>query len=86
MPLLHTMAQPVRVWGATTATYPRDRCLHGLFDEQAAVRPRATAVLDAGRSLSYGELKVRSDALAARLRGAGVGHGDKVGVCGPRCL
>ncbi|MGH3773880.1 MAG: AMP-binding protein [Pseudonocardiaceae bacterium] len=65
---------------------PQDRCLHGLFDAQAAVRPRATAGVDAGRRLSYGELKIRSDALAARLRDAGVRRGDPVGVCGTRCL
>ena len=86
MLLPRTMTQPPRVWDATTAVQLRDRCLHGLFDAQARVRPRATAGVDAGRSLSYGELKVRSDALAARLRDVGVRHGDRVGVCGPRCL
>lgn len=70
----------------TTATYPRDRCLHKLFDAQTAVQPWAIAGVHAGRSLSYGELKVRADALAARLHDAGVRRGEKVGVCGTRCL
>ncbi|MFJ2577111.1 amino acid adenylation domain-containing protein [Kitasatospora aureofaciens] len=67
-----------------TVRYPRDRCLHELFDARAADRPQATACVQHGRSISYGELKIRSDALAARLHDSGVRHGDKVGVCGAR--
>src|SRR6476646_1602549 len=86
MPSLDTVAQPSTVWNAGTPAYLRDHCLHELFDAQAAVRPRATAGVHAGRSLGYGELKIRSDALAGRLRDAGVARGDKVGVCGTRSL
>ncbi|MBV9022255.1 MAG: amino acid adenylation domain-containing protein [Streptomycetaceae bacterium] len=81
------MTYPVAAaWNAGTAWYPRDRCLHELFDTQAELRPRATAAVHHGRSISYGELKVRSDALAARMRESGVRHGDGVGVCGGRSL
>ncbi|MFJ5898490.1 amino acid adenylation domain-containing protein [Streptomyces sp. NPDC093064] len=73
-------------WNAGTLWYPRDRCLHELFDSRAALRPRATASVQHGRSMSYGELKDRSDALAARLLGSGVRRGDGVGVCGSRSL
>ncbi|PJM93306.1 amino acid adenylation domain-containing SDR family oxidoreductase [Streptomyces sp. CB01373] len=73
-------------WNAGTVWYPRDRCLHELFDARAALRPRATASVQHGRSMSYGELKDRSDALAARLLGSGVRRGDGVGVCGGRSL
>jgi len=48
--------------------------------------PEATAAIHNGRSLDYGQLRRRSDALAMRLREAGVRHGDKVGVCGSRGL
>ncbi|GGI98016.1 non-ribosomal peptide synthase [Streptomyces brasiliensis] len=71
-------------WNAGTVWYPRDRCLHELFDAQATLRPRANASVQHGRSMSYGELKDRSDALAARLLGSGVRRGDGVGVCGGR--
>ncbi|MGK4579078.1 amino acid adenylation domain-containing protein [Kitasatospora sp. HPMI-4] len=64
--------------------YPRDRCLHDLFDAWAARRPQATASVQHGRGISYGELRTRSDALAARLHESGVRHGDRVGVCGAR--
>ncbi|MFJ6215495.1 amino acid adenylation domain-containing protein [Streptomyces sp. NPDC092296] len=80
------MAHPATVWNAEMAGYARDRGLHELFDAQAARRPRATASVQHGRTLSYDELRVRSDALAARLHDAGVRHGDKVGVCGSRSL
>ncbi|MFB6959412.1 amino acid adenylation domain-containing protein [Streptomyces sp. NPDC056309] len=73
-------------WNAGALWYPRDRCLHELFDSRAALRPRATASVQHGRSMSYGELKDRSDALATRLLGSGVRHGDGVGVCGSRSL
>ncbi|MGW3493842.1 amino acid adenylation domain-containing protein [Streptomyces sp. NPDC001020] len=80
-----TTTPPVAVaWNAGTGPYPRDRCLHELFDAQAELRLRATACVQDGRSISYGDLKARSDALAARLLGSGVRHGDGVGVCGSR--
>ncbi|MDF3289735.1 amino acid adenylation domain-containing protein [Streptomyces silvisoli] len=64
----------------------RDSCLHELFDAQAALRPRAHVGVHHGRALTYGELQARSDQLAARLFGAGVRHGDAVGVFGNRSL
>ncbi|MFJ3821345.1 amino acid adenylation domain-containing protein [Streptomyces nodosus] len=82
-----TMTLPAEAsWNAGTVLYPRDRCLHQLFDAQAELRPRSTACVQHGRSISYGELKARSDALAARLLDSGVRHGDAVGVCGSRSL
>lgn len=74
--------------------YLRDSTLHEAFDAQAALRPRALAGFRAhrgdgdgdGERLTYGAAKDRSDALAARLRSAGVRRGDTVGVCGSRSL
>ncbi|MFI1224828.1 MULTISPECIES: amino acid adenylation domain-containing protein [unclassified Streptomyces] len=62
-----------------------------LFDAAAHRDPTATAVtqcaLDgAARSLSYGELADAKDALAAVLRAAGVGVGQRVAVAVPRSL
>ncbi|MBP2348252.1 amino acid adenylation domain-containing protein/non-ribosomal peptide synthase protein (TIGR01720 family) [Streptomyces cinnamonensis] len=65
--------------------------LGALFDAAARRDPAATAVtqcaLDgATRSLTYGELAAERDALAATLRAAGVGPGERVAVAVPRSL
>ncbi|QWP75369.1 amino acid adenylation domain-containing protein [Lysobacter sp. K5869] len=57
---------------------------HALFEAAARRAPTAIAVVDAQRSLSYGELDRWADALARRLRAAGVGRGEIVALCVPR--
>ncbi|MEU3495181.1 amino acid adenylation domain-containing protein [Kitasatospora cineracea] len=47
---------------------------------QASVTPEAVAVVAGEVALSYAELVARADAVAARLRAAGVGAGALVGV------
>lgn len=64
--------------------YPRDHRIPELFAAQAAARPDAPAARHRGRTLTYGQLDARSDALAARLLARGVEPGDLVGVCGSR--
>ncbi|MFI9749354.1 amino acid adenylation domain-containing protein [Streptomyces collinus] len=65
--------------------------LGALFDTAARRDPAATAVTQCGldgdtRSLTYGELSVSKDDLAAALRAAGVGPGKRVAVAVPRSL
>ncbi|MEU0124547.1 non-ribosomal peptide synthetase, partial [Streptomyces albidoflavus] len=66
---------------STSSGYPADACLHELFQEQAARRPEATALVLGDRRVSYGELNARANRLARHLAGQGVGPGDLVGVC-----
>jgi amino acid adenylation domain-containing protein len=54
------------------------RCVHLLFEEQAKKKPNATAVVAGGTRISYGDLKRRSDQIAARLAAAGIGPGGRV--------
>jgi len=68
-------------WNRTEVEYPKDRCIHELFEEQVARRPRATAVVYEGESLSYGELNQRANRLAHYLRGLGVGPDERVALC-----
>ncbi|WAK04165.1 amino acid adenylation domain-containing protein [Methylobacter sp. YRD-M1] len=68
-------------WNATQADYPRDRCLHELFEAQARNTPDAPAVVHDGRTLSYDELNTRANRLAHHLRSLGVGPEAQVALC-----
>jgi amino acid adenylation domain-containing protein/non-ribosomal peptide synthase protein (TIGR01720 family) len=54
--------------------------------ETASRQPKAVAVVDGPRSLSYGELRGRVENLAGRLSGLGVGAGDRVGLFAERSV
>lgn len=56
------------------------RCIHEMVGEQARRTPDAIAVSHGDLRLTYGELDMRSAALARRLRSAGVVRGDTVVV------
>lgn len=79
-------ARPGTAGTSGTRDYPRDRSLPELFEEQAAARPQALAARHGDRTLTYGQLGARSDALAAHLLDRGVEPGTPVGVCGSRSL
>ncbi|HET6978722.1 MAG TPA: amino acid adenylation domain-containing protein [Pyrinomonadaceae bacterium] len=67
-------------WNSTATEYPRHRCVHELFEEQAAREPEAQALLFEDESLTYRELNERANQLARRLRALGVGPEVTVGV------
>jgi amino acid adenylation domain-containing protein len=67
-------------WNATAHDYPRDRCVHELFEAQARARPDAIAVRSHDGALTYGELDRRANQLARRLRKLGVGPDQPVGI------
>ncbi|MFI9119746.1 amino acid adenylation domain-containing protein [Streptomyces bikiniensis] len=82
LPLL-TDADRFRLTGDhnDTATVPAERgTVHGVIARRAARVPEATALVADDETLTYGQLDARADALAARLRAAGVRRGDTVGV------
>jgi amino acid adenylation domain-containing protein len=60
-------------WNATAADYPRDSCIHELFEAQVAQAPEATAAVFESQSLTYAELNTRADRLAQTLRALDVG-------------
>lgn len=57
-----------------------------LFLDRAERSPTRDAVSHRGASRSYAELAEASRRVALRLRAGGVGKGDRVVVCLPRCL
>jgi non-ribosomal peptide synthetase component F len=73
-------------WNATQWDYPRDKCMHELFEERVAQAPGAVAVVFEGRELTYGDLNRRANRLAHYLRERGVGPDARVGICLERSL
>jgi amino acid adenylation domain-containing protein len=67
-------------WNDTRADYPRDACLHQLFEQQAALTPDSVALSFGGAQLTYAELDRRANQMARYLRGMGVVAEDRVGV------
>lgn len=64
--------------------YPREKCVHELFVEQAQKTPNATAVVFEEKKITYRELDEMSNALARILRDKGVGRGDIVPIIAKR--
>ncbi|MBL1102148.1 amino acid adenylation domain-containing protein [Streptomyces coffeae] len=88
-PVEHRDLTAVRSHGPQVP-YADEATLHGLFEEQAARRPRQTAAIGAtGETLTYAELDERANRVARALRDEGVGPDDRVAVMmerGPRQL
>ncbi|MCP5292673.1 MAG: amino acid adenylation domain-containing protein [Burkholderiales bacterium] len=73
-------------WNATAANYPQGRCIHELFEAQAARNPGALAVVFEDQQLTYAQLNAKANQLACTLRGRGVGPEVSVGICVERSL
>ena len=71
--------QMLAEWNDTASAFPR-RALHKLFEEQAAARPDAVAVVWDGGALTYGELDRQAGRIARRLRRLGVGPESRVAL------
>jgi len=73
-------------WNETRAEYPRDKCIHHLFEEQAARTPESIAAVFEDRRFTFAELDVTSNRLAHHLQSLGVGPETTVGICLDRSL
>ncbi len=73
-------------WNDTAREYPRDLCVHQLFERQAARRGQAIAVEFGDEKISYAELNLQANRLAHALREQGVGVGQRVGLFVERSL
>ena len=88
LPLLtHAERQQVLVdWNQSQVEYPRERCVHQLFEEQAGRTPHAPAVVFEGQQLTYRGLNERANQLAHHLRRCGLGPNVLVGISVERSL
>jgi amino acid adenylation domain-containing protein len=79
-------------WNDSKVDYPKDKCVHQLFEEQAERTPEAIAVilpsLERGSEewLTYEELNRRANLLATQLQQMGVGAETFVAICMERSL
>ncbi|HEX3129919.1 MAG TPA: amino acid adenylation domain-containing protein, partial [Thermoanaerobaculia bacterium] len=72
--------QVVADWNRTRTDFPREACIHELFDEQAERAPEAVAAVFGEEVCTYRDLRARANRLAHRLIGLGVRPGEPVGV------
>ena len=73
-------------WNRTEVSYPGDRCLHQLFEEQVERTPEAVAVAFEGDLLTYRQLNERANQLGRHLQKLGVGPDALVAICIERSL
>ena len=73
-------------WNNTQAEFPKDKCIHQLFEEQVERTPDAVAVAFEDDQLTYRDLNERADQLAQTLCALGVGPEKRVGLCVERSL
>jgi len=88
LPLL-TEAEQHRLlveWNATQTDYPKQSCIHKLFEDQVERTPNAVAVSFEDEHLTYRELNARANQLAHHLQQHGVGPEVLVGLCVERSL
>jgi amino acid adenylation domain-containing protein len=99
LPLLtETERQKLLVeWNDTKTDYPRDLCIHQLFEAQVERTPDAIAVVFGAEQLrdhastreavlTYAQLNARANQLAHHLRAVGVGTEVLVAICVERSL
>ncbi|WP_456238655.1 amino acid adenylation domain-containing protein, partial [Paenibacillus glycinis] len=73
-------------FNATTADYPQDNTIHGLFEAQVERTPDNIAVVFEEQQLTYRELNARANQLARVLREKGVQPDSLVGIMVERSL
>jgi amino acid adenylation domain-containing protein len=78
--------QQLAGWNNTETDYPKDACIHELFEQQVERSPDAIALVFEDEQLTYKELNQRANQLAHHLRNLGVGPEVLVGICVERSL
>ena len=88
LPMLAPDEQQVLVhaWNQTARTYPTERGIHHLIEDQVHATPDAPALVFGATTLTYAQLDTRANRLAHALREKGVGPDALVGICVERSI
>ncbi|HEU0251833.1 MAG TPA: condensation domain-containing protein, partial [Pyrinomonadaceae bacterium] len=87
LPFLTTAElKQLSAWNQTATDYPRDGCVHQLFEQQAEARPEEIAVVFEDEQLTYAQLNERANQLARHLRLLGVQPETRIALCVERSL
>ncbi|AFY87633.1 AMP-binding protein [Chroococcidiopsis thermalis] len=70
----------------TQTDYPRDKCIHQLFEQQVVQNPERVAAIFEEQQLTYGELNAKANRLACYLQQHGVSPDVLVGLYVERSL
>lgn len=74
------LQQIIGGFNATSADYPRERCVHALIEQQARATPDAVALAFDGATVRYRDLDERANRLAHHLRARIGSDGGRIGV------
>lgn len=67
-------------WNDTKTDFPKDKCIHQLFEEQVEQTPDAVAAVFEDKQMTYLELNQQANQLAHYLRSSGVTPETLVGI------
>ncbi|MEG4112410.1 MULTISPECIES: amino acid adenylation domain-containing protein [unclassified Microcoleus] len=70
----------------TQKDYPKDKCIHQLFEQQVERVPDRLAVVCENQQLTYRELNARANQIADYLQQLGVKSEELVGICAERSV
>lgn len=70
----------VNEWNNSATQYPKDRCIHQLFEQQAAQQPNAIALVYRDQKMTYHELEVMANQLSHYLIANGIQPDMPVGL------
>lgn len=88
LPLLATEERKILLeqWNNTQTEYPKDACIHQLFEGIVEQMPEAVAVVSGDVVLTYQELNAKANQLAHYLRKLGVKPDVLVAICAERSV
>ena len=83
IPLLTAMERKLMLetWNNTDVEYPKEKCIHQLFEEQVKRTPDSIAVVFEDYQLTYAALNSRANILANALVRQGAREGAYVAIC-----